>query len=142
MPYGIRSSLFLNQDLINKNFTINVPFAGKILTRDVAPILVSGPYLTCPRSMRLVRRDNKVEIGCEIRTEPLIPANNITWSVKGEKSLEQNGGQMEKTAYGQNIVMLFDLTKQVERNDEEIKISVQVYDTVEQIYMAMFWALS
>merc|ERR1712133_307916 len=96
------------------------------MTQSVAPILVSGPYLTCPRSLRLVRRDNKIEVGCEIRTEPRIPAANITWSVKGGATKKQKAAEMEKTAYGQDIRMLFDLAKQVERDDEETTIVVQV----------------
>ena len=104
-----------------------MPFGGKILTRAVAPILVSGPYLTCPRYLKLVRSDNRLEVGCEIRTEPRIPAANITWSIKGGATKKQKAAEMEKTAYGQDILMLFDLAKQVERDDEETTIVVQVW---------------
>ena len=96
------------------------------MTQSVAPILVSGPYLTCPRSLRLVRRDNQIEVGCEIRTEPRLPAANVTWSLKGGATVKQKPAEMEKTAYGQDIRALFDLSKQVERDDEEITIVVQV----------------
>ena len=103
-----------------------MPFGGKILTRAVAPILVSGPYLTCPRYLKLVRSDNRLEVGCEIRTEPPIPAKNITWTIKGEKPVKQKASDIEKTAYGEDILTTFDLTKHVERDDEEITVTVQV----------------
>ena len=111
---------------MGQNLTINVPFGGKIMSQSVAPILVSGPYLTCPRVLKLVRRDNRVEVGCEIRTEPVIPVANITWAVKGEKAVEQKASQSEKTVYGQDISMTFDLAKHLEQDKEEIKITVQV----------------
>ena len=96
------------------------------MTRAVAPILVSGPYLTCPRYLKLVRSDIKLEVGCEIRTEPPIPAQNITWTIKGEKPVKQKASDIEKTAYGEDILTTFDLTKHVERDDEEIAVMVQV----------------
>lgn len=125
LPYGIRSSIFLTQSLINQNMTVNVPFGGKIMSHPVAPILVSGPYLTCPRTLK-IRRDNQVEVGCEIRTEPVIPAGNITWTVKGEKPELQKTSNLEKTGYGQDISMLFDLAKYSEQDNDEIRITVQV----------------
>ena len=105
--------------------TVNVPFGGKIMSHPVAPILVSGPYLTCPRTLK-IRRDNQVEVGCEIRTEPVIPAGNITWTVKGEKPELQKTSNLEKTGYGQDISMLFDLAKYSEQDNDEIRITVQV----------------
>lgn len=125
LPYGIRASLILTHAFMSQNMTVNVPHGGQILKKRVAPILVSGPYLTCPRSIK-VRRDNKIEIMCEVRAQPWIPFKNITWTQVGEKAVKQKESGMQQTVYGEDITMVFDLTKFVERDDENAMISVEV----------------